>query len=173
MGILAFRIHLFSRLLSPNHSKETSAQSAHLYKNFQVCPHCEKRDGPFIWDRLTEGGPVISRSDGATFHLVLGDRPISYPAERSSGKTEMKTVGFWYVRERRTDARESRHTKAMTETVVVILREPPRSVAALMRHIEALADMLAERLSRLEELATLYEFDGHRLQSFFWGWPQP
>ena len=167
MGISAFRIHLFSRLLSLDHAEQTSARSAPIYRNFQVCPHCEKRGGPFLLDRLNENGPVISRSDGVTFHLVLGDRPISYPAERSSGKTEMKTVGFWYARERRTNSRESSRTNGLTETVVVILREPPRSGAALMRHIEALADMLAERLSRVEELATLYEFDGHRLQRVF------
>lgn len=168
MGISAFRLQLFSRLLSLSHSEQTSTRPAHLYKNFQVCPHCENQGGPFLLDRLNENGPVISRSDGATFHLVLGDRPISYPAERSSGKTEMKTVGFWYVREKRTDPRESCHTNGITETVVVILRKPPRSAVALMRHIEALADLLAERLARLEELATLYEFDGHRLRKVFW-----
>lgn len=163
MGISAFRLHLFSRLLSLNHSEKTTARPAHVYKNFQVCPHCEKRGGPFLLDRLNESGPVISRSDGVTFHLVLGDRPISYPAEGSSGNTEMKSVGFWYMRERGADSRESHRSSGLTQTVVVILRQPPRSGVALLRHVEALADLLAEKLSDLGELATLYEFDGIRL----------
>jgi hypothetical protein len=35
-----------------------------------------------------EGIPMISRSDGKTFHLLLADFPARYPAEKASGNTE-------------------------------------------------------------------------------------
>ena len=66
--------------------------------------------------RLNEWGPMISRSDGFDFHLVLGDRPIGYPAERAAGKSEMMSAGFWYQHEA---------NGGSTETVVVIVRNPP------------------------------------------------
>jgi hypothetical protein len=109
---------------------------------------------------------MISRSDGESFHLVLGDRPISFPAEKSSGRTATMTAGFWYVSEpkpRSLVAGESRGTGGFTETVVVILRKPPKGGPPLMRHLELLADTLAEKITQVGRLNTFYEFDGKHL----------
>jgi len=161
MGISDFRLRLLAGAFAVDRSNSASSQPRRLLRNFQVCPHCERLGRQSIVERLDERGPVISRSDGESFHLVLGDRPISYPAEKSSGETGMLTVGFWYVRERRNESGEA---TACTETVVVILRNPPTSGVSLMRHVERVADHLAEMLLKLEDLATLYEFEGTRLQ---------
>jgi hypothetical protein len=161
MGISDFRLRLLAGAFAVDGSNSLSSQPRRFLRNFQVCPHCERLGRQSIVERLDERGPVISRSDGESFHLVLGDRPISYPAEKSSGKTGMMTVGFWYVRERN---RESGEMTPCTETVVVILRKPPTSGVSLMRHLEKLADHLAERLIKPGDLATLYEFEGTRLQ---------
>jgi DNA-binding CsgD family transcriptional regulator len=110
-----------------------------------------------VIERLNEAGPVLSRSDGETFHLILGDRPISFPAEKSSGRTEMKTAGFWYITER------NGANNAFTQTVVVILRKAPRGGAPLLRHLEMVADELSEKLAKPEPLETLYEYEGNRL----------
>jgi hypothetical protein len=126
--------------------------------NFNVCPHCQAHGRPCMLERLNEWGPMISRSDGVNFHLVLGDRPIEYPSERAAGKSDMKSVGFWYVHERNGDS---------TETVVVILRRPPRGGVALMRHLEIVADQLYEKLRKASSLPCLYEFDGQRLHQVF------
>jgi hypothetical protein len=40
---------------------------------------------------------MISRSDGKTFHLLLADRPLPYPAERGEHPTQTVSVCFWYV----------------------------------------------------------------------------
>ena len=159
MGISEFRLRL--HWLSYRESLERLKPSRGLFRNFQLCPHCERTGRYPIIERLNEAGPVVSRSDGETFHLVLGDRPISFPAEKSSGRTEMMTAGFWYVKERN---KESGEMPASTETVVVILRKPPAAGVPLMKHLERLADQLAEKLVKPEELATLYEFEGNRLQ---------
>jgi hypothetical protein len=122
--------------------------------NFNICPHCVANERPGTLERLNEWGPIISRSDGVNFHLVLGDRPIEYPAERASGKSEMMSAGFWYVHER---------NGGSTETVVVILRRPPRGEIALLRHLETVADKLFEKLQRSPRLPCVYEFDGQQL----------
>jgi hypothetical protein len=155
MGISEFRMQLFSGFLGPSESDQVLPP---YFRNFGVCPHCQKKGGPFLLDRLNDEGPIISRSDGESFHLVLGGRPISFPAEKSSGKTEMMTAGFWYVSER-----ESARTPGTTETVVVILRKPPRLGVELTRHLETVADRLADKLANEKELATLYEFYGDEL----------
>ncbi len=155
MGIV--RQQVFSATFNSDSPERGSLASRTILRNFHICPHCEKIGRPALVERLNEAGPVISRSDGISFHLVLADRPISFPAENSSEKNEMLTAGFWYMR-----ARSDGHTQ-VTETVVVILRRPPGRGAVLMHHLDAVADKLAEKLIKPDSLATLYEFDGHRL----------
>jgi hypothetical protein len=164
MGVSDFRLRLFSGYLGPNDSDQILKP---MYRNFGICPHCQKKGSPYLLERLNDSGPMISRSDGETFHLVLGDRPISFPAEKSSGRTATMTAGFWYVSERKPgfwESQTSAGTNGCTETVVVILRKPPKRGAELMRHIELLADTLAEKIIQLGHLYTFYEFDGKQLR---------
>jgi hypothetical protein len=67
------------------------------FRNFNVCPHCESNGEEALLSRLSEGIPMISRSDGKTFHLLLADRPLPYPAERGEHPTQTVSVCFWYV----------------------------------------------------------------------------
>jgi hypothetical protein len=147
----------FSGAFKANQPERASSPPGTLLRNFEICPHCVKIGRPPLVERLNEAGPVISRSDGISFHLVLGDRPISFPAEKSSGKTDMLTAGFWYMRSLNDD------DPPVTETVVVLLRRPPGRGTAVMRCLEAVADKLAEKLIKADHLDTFYEFDGHRL----------
>jgi hypothetical protein len=68
-----------SRLHWPSYREalEKLKPSRGLFRNFQLCPHCEKNGRNPIVERINDCAPIISRSDGETFHLVLGDRPIS------------------------------------------------------------------------------------------------
>lgn len=84
----------------------------------------------------------------------LGDRPIEYPHEKSAGRSDMKSVGFWYVHEA---------NGGSTETVVVILRRPPRGGVSLLRHLETVADRLAEKLCAQSRLSCVYEFGARQL----------
>jgi hypothetical protein len=125
------------------------------WRNFNICPHCRANGRRDVLERLNERGPMISRSDGMLFHIVLGDRPIEYPQEKSTGHSDMKSVGFWYLHE---------ENAGLAETVVVILRKPPRGGASLVRHLELVADKLFEKLRESSHLPTLYEFDGQHLR---------
>ncbi len=70
----------------------------------------------------------------------------------------MKTAGFWYITER------NGANNAFTQIVVVILRQAPRGGDPLLRHLEIVADKLADKLAKPEPIETLYEFEGNRLQ---------
>ena len=124
------------------------------WMNFNLCPHCKAQGRRPVLERLNENGPMISRSDGHNFHLVLGDRPIEYPAERTSGKSDMLTAGFWYLHEA---------NGGSTETVVVILRKPAKGGVTLWRLLDAVADRLFDKLVEVSLLERAYDFDGQRL----------
>jgi len=116
--------------------------------NFNICPHCLAHGRPCLFESPKECGPIIARSDGVNFHLVLGDRPIEYPAQRLADKTEIVSAAFWYVHE---------GNGGSTETVVVILRRPHRGRAYSLRDLEKAADKLAEKLCKERQLSRLYD----------------
>jgi hypothetical protein len=163
MSVTEFRL----RLTWPYYrdSLEKLKPSRGLFRNFQLCPHCEKNGRNPIVERINDCAPIISRSDGETFHLVLGDRPISYPAEKSSGKTDKVTVGFWYVKENDHKNRkneEKGEDDMFAGTVVVMLRKPPGGIGLLVQ-LEIVADKLVEKLNKTQFIETFYEFDGDHL----------
>jgi hypothetical protein len=91
---------------------------------------------------------MISRSDGENFHLLLADRPLPYPIERTAGSTGQISVCFWY-----SHVRQPKHTFS----TVVVLPESRAVHPAVFRRIEMVADLLAEELARTGSLADFYE----------------
>jgi hypothetical protein len=155
--VLPFRPHPHLKPDFPPLSRvhpEDSREPGLRWMNFNICPHCVANKRLAVVERLHEWGPMISRSDGRSFHLILGDKPIEYPQEKSAGRSDMKSVGFWYLHEA---------NGGSTETVVIILRKPPTGETALLRHIEAVADKLFEKLLKSGRLPRLYEFEGQQL----------
>jgi hypothetical protein len=102
-----------------------------------------------LLSRLCEGLPMISRSDGETFHLFLADRPLPYPLERDAEPSSKISVCFWYMHLRR-----PKHTF----TSIVILEGNHTNRPSLFRRIELIADLLAEKLEREGKLVDVYEF---------------
>lgn len=151
-------------------------KTGRLYKNFQACPHCQHLGRRAEIDRLNESVPVICRSDGEKFHIILGDRPISYPSD--DGSVGRMTAGFWYVRERKRIFSEvgeflpvdgipptpASGTWACTEVTIVIFR-PVGEGLVLMRQLELISDKLAEILEKSEFLKGVYELVGNRLHT--------
>jgi hypothetical protein len=124
------------------------------YRNFNLCPHCVLQGQQAILCRLCEGIPMISRSDGKLFHLLLADRPIPYPAESKSEASEKLSTCFWY-------SHVSQIEK--TSSVIVILPGSATNHASLFRQIEHIADLLAELLASARRVAGMYELVGGRL----------
>ena len=119
------------------------------YRNFNLCPHCLEHGEPALLCRLRESLPMISRSDGQRFHLVLADRPLPYPLERSAGPTRRISVCFWYSHV---------NQPAETRSTIVILRATETNCPEIFRTIETVADLLAAELVRQGCLADFYEF---------------
>jgi hypothetical protein len=101
----------------------------------------------------THRRPVV-RSDGKTFELWAAESAVNFPALTQSARRPISSRGFWY---------DGRKKDTPTQSVVVILRNPPLRSAELMHQVEVVADKLAMRLARAKQLALMYEFDGSRL----------
>ena len=125
------------------------------FRNFNVCPHCEWNGEEGLLLRLSEGIPMISRSDGRNFHLLLADRPLPYPAERSGSPTRTVSACFWYVYG--ADQNVTRSTVALFEGGY-----GPR--ASIFRQIEFIADLLSEELLRRKSLAIFYDVQGNEIR---------
>ena len=121
--------------------------SQSVFRNFNVCPHCEWNGEEALLLRLAEGIPMISRSDGKNFHLLLADRPLPYPAELGVGPTATMSVCFWYLY-----GAERNEVKS----TVVLFEGLSSRKANLFRQIEFIADALADELSRSQRLAVFY-----------------
>ena len=126
------------------------------HRNFNVCPHCVHRGEEGFLCRLCESMPMISRSDGETFHLLLADRPLAYPQERNSIDADCVSVCFWYCHV---------NTGSTTHAVVVLLPQTRLDQPVLFRIIDTLADLLAEELLRRNRLASFYGYSGHSLEA--------
>lgn len=124
------------------------------YRNFNICPHCEWWGEDPTLSRMSESMPMISRSDGRNFHLLLADRPLAYPAERDTGSTEKLSVCFWYS-----------HVGGKTpiQSTIVLLPGLRGTTLSLFRQIEFIADLLATELMCRQSLAGLYDLQGNSL----------
>ena len=127
-----------------------------VHRNFNLCPHCIHRGEQGLLSRMCESMPMISRSDGKTFHVLLADRPLAYPQERQSDAPDGVSLCFWYSHVA---------TGSTTHALVVILPEARLDQPALFRVIDSVADSLAEELLRTNHLASLYQFSGNALQA--------
>lgn len=126
------------------------------HRNFNLCPHCIHHGEQGLLCRMCESMPMISRSDGKTFHVLLADRPLAYPQERQSRAPAGVSVCFWYCHAA---------TGSTTHAVVVILPQARLDQPVLFRVIDSVADLLAEELLRTNHLASLYRFSGNVLRS--------
>ena len=120
------------------------------YRNFNVCPHCEWNGEEALLSRLSEGLPMISRSDGRNFHLLLADRPLPYPMETSGGPTRMTSVCFWYV-----------YGTGATKSTVVVFESVCEPNSNIFRQIEFIADILADELRRRHTLGAFYNMQAN------------
>lgn len=123
------------------------------YRNFNICPHCEWWGVEPTLSRMSESMPMISRSDGRNFHLLLADRPLPFPVEKD-GPSDRISLCFWYVYE---------NGKSFAGSTVVILPDLQGGRTHLFRQIEFVADRLVAELLGRKSLAGLYGLHGDAL----------
>lgn len=133
---------------------EFQENSATAFRNFNLCPHCQLHGQDALLCRLCEGLPMISRSDGNSFHLLLADHPLPYPNEPSMEPVQSLSVCFWYSHISQPD---------VTNSTIVTLSSQHSARPAIFRIIEKIADLLAQKLERSGRLAQFYHFTGSSL----------
>ena len=124
------------------------------FRNFNVCPHCEWNGEEALLFRLSEGIPMISRSDGRNYHLLLADRPLPYPAERSGNPTRTVSACFWYVYGADQNA---------TRSTVALFAGSFGPKANIFRQIEFIADLLSDELQQRRSLAAFCSIQGNEI----------
>lgn len=124
------------------------------YRNFNICPHCEWLEVEPTLARLSESMPMISRSDGRNFHLLLADRPLPFPVEKDDPADRL-SLCFWYVYE---------NGKSLAGSTVVLFPDTQARKTSLFRQIEFVADLLVVELLRHNSLAGLYDLQGNSLR---------
>ncbi|HUI53056.1 MAG TPA: hypothetical protein VLX60_14825 [Terriglobales bacterium] len=126
-----------------------------VYRNFNLCPHCEQLGEDPLLLRMSESMPMISRSDGKDFHLVLADRPLPYPAERLRGPADKISLCFWY---------SFGSLKISTKSSLVLAPAEPGKNGDDYRSFEFIADLLTEKLLEERSLAVWYSLEGKILR---------
>jgi hypothetical protein len=119
------------------------------YQDFSVCPHCEANGkNGFLWSGCGLP-PLLSRSDGESYHLFLNDRPIRYRIERGQSKGKI-FISFSYIHDRGRD-------EDSTTGVIFKLGE---QCNFLNLQIKDVTDALSSELSRSCRLESLYDLTG-------------
>ena len=127
-----------------------------MFKNFEICPHCEARGfvgRPWV---LGPDTPTINRSDGARFHLQLFSGPESVRGPSGEIVAERLLCDFRWV-----------HDAISGGTPIIsllTLTNPGESRGGVLEQIEKAADLMAETLQRESWLAPDYDFDGSVLK---------
>ncbi len=104
---------------------------------------------------MSESMPMISRSDGKNFHLVLADRPLPYPVERHGARSQQLSLCFWYADGRPPSA---------TNSSLVLFPAVSENGHEIYREAEYIADLLAAKLVQEHSLAVLYRLSGNSLR---------
>lgn len=119
------------------------------HKNFYNCPHCVAKGDAGMIVRTTDRGPLISRSDGATYHLFLRDGPNSR-YDQSGGLIAGQMIAtFCHAQD---------NLAPKNETLRILLKNPGHSRDELIKHLENVANRLAVALEGGNKLAGSYTF---------------
>jgi hypothetical protein len=120
-----------------------------MLSNFETCPHCvAKGKSGSIW-RMHERTPLISRSDGTTFHLTLFDGPG--PLYVASGRTMSGRAAALFLYDS--------EALGLAGKVLVIIRTANLRGAETIPAIESAADKIAEALESGHRPEQCYFYD--------------
>lgn len=117
-----------------------------MQRNAKTCGHCGK---PFL--RLTAETPIVSRSDGKTFHLALFSGPQPRP----------KVYGGFYRRQMACNFSYSIAGKYESTVIIVFRVEETESV--FLHDIESAADKLSELIAKGDTLPEAFTFESDAL----------
>jgi hypothetical protein len=126
-----------------------------MISNFGICPHCALHGQKGIVFLASKDTPLISRSDGESFHLWLAIGPDIWYAKDGSPVAGRMATNFQYAADKQGIAGEQ---------VSVVLRTYQLNAAAVQTAVRDVADILAEMIASGKRLATAYFYDNGTLR---------
>lgn len=125
-----------------------------MVSNFEICPHCKAKGNSGIMMRLYEHTPLITRSDGKNYHLLLFDGPSIWYGRNGTPIAGRAVAGFYYA----SDKLRIDHAQ-----IVVILRTVGLKRPEVVAAIEESATLLAKILESSQRPEQAYLFDAGQL----------
>ncbi len=133
----------------PGVEKKSSLQSS-PNRDFSICPHCHLHINPAHGPRYGENLPLVSRSDGRSYHIFLLHGPAPRAKARVGGNFETPfIVHFRYALDQR---------KIENDPVSVIVWIRKGQEKEVSRMVELVADKLEEELEKGNALMLVYSF---------------
>jgi hypothetical protein len=120
------------------------------HKNFSACPHCASKGDAGMIVRTTDLSPLISRSDGATYHLFLRDGPTRRYGQSGGLIAGQMIATFCYAQD---------NYEVKSELLRILLKNPGGSRDEVTKSLEDVADRLAVALESGTKLGGLYTFE--------------
>lgn len=139
----------------PRLSESQTTPSEQGAKNFTICGHCLAKGSPGRVPRLTSETPLVSRSDGKTYHLFLLFGPNLQPdsAKRAGEKTYIAHYIY------------SLDTASLRdEPVSVVIPVHSKSELNLNECAQSIADDLTRDLAAGKPLSRFYVYQDRKLK---------
>jgi hypothetical protein len=120
------------------------------HKNFSACPHCIAKGDSGMIGRTTDLSPLISRSDGATYHLFLRDGPNPRYGQGGGLIAGQMIATFCHTQD---------NCAVKNEPLRILLKSPGDSRDEVTKHLEDGANRLVFALESGTKLAGSYTFE--------------
>jgi hypothetical protein len=121
-----------------------------MHKNFSTCPHCVANGASGSIARMTSNIELISRSDGATYHLFLQDGPNLRYGRSGELIAGQMIATFRFA--------QDKHA-LKSEPVRILIKNAGRSRDEVTKQIEDVADRVAAVLQAGDKLVPSYTFE--------------
>ena len=140
----------------PTQPKNVTWQTSAEQKDFSVCPHCRLNSRPGLLPRTTADTPIISRSDGRTYHIYLQYGPKLQPISPGIVKPGFYLAHFRY-------ALDTQNIRNRAVVVLFAVNEARPDPVPIVRRA---ADKLAESLKSGNKLEAFYAWSNGELKPY-------
>jgi hypothetical protein len=120
-------------------------ESASL-RNFRICTHCVLNRRPAFLPRVTSQTPLVSRSDGRTYHIFLQFGPHPQPSAKGASIPGIYLAHFRFALD---------SLNIANDPVSVLIVDPNQK---LLETVETVADKLATVLAQGKRPAAFYKY---------------
>jgi hypothetical protein len=128
-----------------------------MEKNFSNCPHCVSL-GKVKLIRPAVHGPLVSRSDGRTFHLYLEESGLHRQSSHGCPSDVQSEPQIYALFRYDLDP-----CSVKSESTLVIIPNAGDDETRTLKRLEQAADLLAEFLERAKAPGRLYKLTSGRL----------